>query len=792
MVAMGVDDDEERRLDERPMHQGCMAGFLHLFDRPQILSGRRLHASHRRLMSSGSSGCATPSERSMPLGGGATPAAPSSPDMTPPAAPRPSLQLPPPDLKDAGGGVLPAPSWRLPRLSLDSRAVVDARGKLRPREIRTSPAAGATPSPSSAGGDDRRSPSVVARLMGLDALPHGETAAAAGGDAAGAASPAALRRSASERVPRGDPSHFRFVDPAFFERPASPLAQRPSPPPPPPAASPSPAAEMVMMMRRAAPDPACPRAFQRRSRFDAREVFPEPAKRAAGDPGGGAAATANHGEIALYGEIERRLRKRGIAEPARDLETLKQILEALQLKGLLHHAPPPPPHFARAASSPPPPIVVMRPTSRAPPPEMSVPPPARLTPARRLRVDVDRAPRPRSPDPSSPSPARSPASPARGGPHSPQRRVSPAAQSPKQHQQQSFSRKPSGGGGFDSAAARARIARRAAHNAAAAALSPDDEASTTFSDGGSSSSFSASSRWDMDPQPDTRTDRVLERCGKLLSSIQAFTGGDAAGPDQQPSPVSVLDAAAFLADEDSPPSSSSGSKRAIDFVSVVVGRPKLPPAAATAVSDPEDDEWALSPWPLVVGPEAGNPDFAYVAELVRLFGGARGSRRLRDPSDVYTAAEEVVPAARRGVPGDGDTWRHGRRLLCGAVGEAMERQRAAWPWDPAAWLGGAELVGHVWAEVRRAGEPVSLGPEEAGEEAEDLIGVTCGAIRRDLAADGGPWAPRQQGQKRVVCGDEAAEAVVQIERLVFKDLVADTIRELADADWPLPRRKLVF
>ncbi|RLM69910.1 serine/arginine repetitive matrix protein 1 [Panicum miliaceum] len=769
MVAMGVDEDEERRMDERPMHQGCMAGFLHLFDRPQTLSGRRIHGSPRRLLSSGSSGSATPSERSMPLDR-ATPA-PSSPDMTPPAAPRPSLQVPPLDPKDgAGGGGAggwAAPSWRLPRLSLDSRAVVDGRGKLRPREIRTASSPGAPPSPSAGAGagDERRSPSVVARLMGLDALPHGQA-----GDCAhsGAASPAALRRSASERVPR-DPSHFRFVDPAFFERPASPLPplveRRPSSP-----AAPAPAAEAAM---RRAPDPGCPRAFQRRSRFDAHEVFPEPAKRA--DP----AAAGAHGEIALYGEIERRLRKRGIAEPARDLETLKQILEALQLKGLLHHTPTPPPPVRTAPQ--PPPIVVMRPNHRA---QLQVQPPARLTPARRLRVDVDRARRPRSPDPSA-SPVRSPASPARRGPHSPQRRVSPV-QSPKQQQQPSPPfRRPSG---FDSAGARARIARRAAHNAAA--LSPDDEASTTFSDGGSSSSFSASSRWDLEPQPDSRTDRgLLERCGKLLSSIQAFTGGDAAGSDQQPSPVSVLDAVAFLADEDSP-SSSSGSKRAIDFSSSSVGRAGPKPAATTA-SDPEDDEWALGTWS--AGPEAsGDPDYAYVAELVRLFGGARG-RRLRDPADVYKAAEQR--RLQRGCDDPGDTWHH-RRLLCGAVGEALERQRAACPWEPAAWLRGAELVGHVWAEVRRAAEPApppAAAAEEDVEAEEDLNAVTCSAIRRDMAADEARWAPTQQ-QRRVgvVCGAEAAEAVLQIERMVFRDLVADTIRELADADRPLPRRKLVF
>jgi hypothetical protein len=284
-------------------------------------------------------------------------------------------------------------------------------------------------------------------------------------------------------------------------------------------------------------------------------------------------------------------------------------------------------------------------------------------------------------------------------------------------------------------------------------------------------------------QPDPRTDRgLLERCGKLLSSIQAFTGGDAAGADQQPSPVSVLDAAAFLADEDSP-SSSSRSKRAIDFrSSSSVGRAK----PATTVSDPEDDEWVPSSWSL--DPEAcSDPDYAYVAELVRLLG---GSRRTRDPADAYRAAEQRWRHQRGSGGGEGDpddTWHH-RRLLCGAVAEALERQRAACPWEPAAWLRGADLVAHVWAEVRRAGEPVVA--RAAGEDA-DLNDVTCSAIRRDLAADSssGPWGSQQKQRH----GAEAADAVLQIERLVFKDLVADTIRELADADRPLlPRRKLVF
>jgi hypothetical protein len=269
-------------------------------------------------------------------------------------------------------------------------------------------------------------------------------------------------------------------------------------------------------------------------------------------------------------------------------------------------------------------------------------------------------------------------------------------------------------------------------------------------------------------QLDPRTDRgLLERCGKLLSSIHAFTRGDASGADQQPSPVSVLDAAAFLADEDSP-SALSASKRAIDFRSSSVGHPK----PASAVSDPAHDEY--------VDPEASgcpDPDYAYVAELVRHLGGARA--RARDPAAAYRAAEQ----RRRERGGDPDTW-HLRRLLCGAVTEALERQRSACPWEPAAWLRGAELVGHVWAEVRRAGEPVAPAADA------DLNDVTCRAIRRDLAADGGsPWGSLRQRPRH---GADVADAVLQIERLLFVDLVADTIRELADADRPLPRRKLVF
>lgn len=74
------------------------------------------------------------------------------------------------------------------------------KGKLRPHEIQTLPMV-MPPSPRMVG-DERPSPNIVARLVGLEVLPHDPTEeglhAACGGE---------LRRSTSERVPR-DPSHF--------------------------------------------------------------------------------------------------------------------------------------------------------------------------------------------------------------------------------------------------------------------------------------------------------------------------------------------------------------------------------------------------------------------------------------------------------------------------------------------------------------------------------------------------------------------------------------------------------
>lgn len=258
-----------------------------------------LSPSERSDVSSTSFVKAAPPSPSSPSPGGL----PSSPENHQPASSSFPLPLPIFEVKD---GV--KTSWKLrdaPRLSLDSRAVFDAKGKLRPREIRTTtPVFSGDPSDCSDAGDDhdkhRRSPSVVARLMGLDALPvdcneehHPQRSE--------------LRRSASESRVHRDlwQFHFQKLTPNSSEElfrlrkvDCSDFRPRNSKPEPP----------------RAPPDP-----LKRKSYFEAQEFFPEPKRTGS-----------------MYDEIEKRLRMRGIEEPAKDLETLKQIVEALQLKGLLH------------------------------------------------------------------------------------------------------------------------------------------------------------------------------------------------------------------------------------------------------------------------------------------------------------------------------------------------------------------------------------------------------------------------------------------------------------------------
>lgn len=212
-------------------------------------------------------------------------------------------------------------SKEAPRLSLDSRAVTDAKGGLYPREIRGSTAYLPANRPNAgdeqpANGNDhqRRSPSVIARLMGLENLPRANPEPTKNAE---------LRRSASES--RVNKDLYRFIEGNHFQQ--NRLQQQSTVPSnairdgvvlgevKSSTARNARAEQTVKVLQQRGVGLGRPKSF-----YDSTDFFPEPTKRSA----------------SIYEEIERRLRMRGIYEPPKDLETLKQILDALQLKGLLH------------------------------------------------------------------------------------------------------------------------------------------------------------------------------------------------------------------------------------------------------------------------------------------------------------------------------------------------------------------------------------------------------------------------------------------------------------------------
>lgn len=75
---------------------------------------------------------------------------------------------------------------------------------------------------------------------------------------------------------------------------------------------------------------------------------------------------------------------------------------------------------------------------------------------------------------------------------------------------------------------------------------------------------------------------------------------------------------------------------------------------------------------------------------------------------------------------------------------------------------GQASLREIWSEFRKIRER---------HESEDLFEVICGVLKKDLARD----AVHGWGD----CPVEVSEAVLDIERLIFKDLIGETIRDLA-------------
>eukprot|EP01018_Ginkgo_biloba_P021938 Gb_11462 [translate_table: standard] len=277
-----------------------------------------------------------------------------------------------------------------PRLSLDSRTVLEQRERLCGKEIRNDigdDKQGLTANELSndeLACEKKRPPSVVARLMGLEAMPDSSPTSS---------KKAELRRSASESRITHDILHYRYTEGNNSQfkssidlkknthskavEVAAPRQLSSSPKQPESASLASPMIQQAhqfqnrfddeqssgrkeetlqqmlwypdgriqgsfsphLKQNAAAPKPINTQRFPietapwrqrenwhsyQQNAFEARK-FPPENKR-----------NSPQGTDDLYSEIEKRLKQRGLEESGKDLETLKQILEAMQFKGFLH------------------------------------------------------------------------------------------------------------------------------------------------------------------------------------------------------------------------------------------------------------------------------------------------------------------------------------------------------------------------------------------------------------------------------------------------------------------------
>ncbi|PSR94828.1 Protein LONGIFOLIA like [Actinidia chinensis var. chinensis] len=739
------DQKLEKQIEKQ---MGCMTGFFHLFDRHHILTGKRLTATERLPpaptvvstpepeKSVGSPAISRELEKSNQTRAMTSP----SPDRCK-SSPVTEIRSRLPNVVAPANSTLPLPifelkegtrsSWKFykdtPRLSLDSRAFTDAKGSLYPKEIRTN----------TDGDDQRRSTSVIARLMGLEPLsPHSNPEPV---------KKAELRRSASASRASSDLLQYRFIDGNNYQSKQQNQSHNVLPNN---AATETTTASLNVRKadpreyatRNKKPESTKPSyrgggasPWKSPQQLKREEFFPEPKK-----------------AVTICREIENRLKRRGIDDPSNDLESVKQILEILQLKGLLRSPSHEISHGNFGYESP---IVVMRPSR---PPGSPIigrlrndsPPPGFRTRAgvrRSLSYACECSPALPHCDRNiiNQKVTRNSRSPTRRennarSPNSPARRASPV-HSPKLSQKRNGSNQT-----ITTPSPRNRNPRDG--------IDPNEKTiSVTEHESSAVSESSARSP----AQTETEGGRsLLERCDKLLHSIAEMTA-----TELQPSPVSVLDTS-FDKDESS--SHSPVMKRSIDFKDYM--------------GESEEEVWSrtISPIQSYCDDESDDCNFVYISEILRV------SNDLLDDSDTFILLEK-----KQYLKGNdtSEVSRLHRKLIFDTVTEIIHRNRKFPPWKVLSWsnsITGKPSLKQIWSEFQRI--------QERDSGAEDLFGMICGVLRRDLAGD----AINRWG----CCHVETSEAVLDIERLIFRDLVAEAIGDLAafggNSRASAPSRKLFF
>ncbi|XP_073300438.1 uncharacterized protein [Primulina huaijiensis] len=697
---------------------GCMTSLLQIFDRHQILVGK----STKRLLPPPVVDTITESDISVE----ASPVhARGSGKQKQQVRPRPErlkqwfqpaelpLKLPMSESKEAAKGA--ACYWKLskeiPRLSLDSRATTDDKGGLHPKEKRSSAAVQPTSNGVAIDYQVYRSHSLIAKLMGLEPMPNSLNAMEH-------EKKPELRRSSSESgVSRGF-LHSRFS----MESNNFPVKQQNQ------SVTPIVTHEVinngtmksswknddngVNLSPWKAPQHG-------KSFFDSADHFPEPKQ-----------------NVSAQGEIENRLKMREMEEHTKDLETLKNILEALRLKGLLHSTKPAERNhhachqkFVYDES----PIVVIKPSrSSITSPihrrtENEYPQAYGRSPERQSRwnysVPIEPSPLPiplRARLPNwlvKPKPLRVETQ-RRANELTDNRRILPALP-PKLHTRITGSEP-------TTHARPPRSMKAIGKDYQKANKSGEDE--SAFISGSS-----------LGTSIDTERSRtggrnLLERCDKLLHSIAEMT----TAADMQPSPVSVLDSS--LHRDDSFAASPIAAKRKIHF--------------KDHYGNAEEETWSTGV-SLVSRETAEESAFLYIADILsasNLFPGGSELFLLLEKQQLQKGQDSSKASRLQ------------RKAVFDTITEILKWIRRLPPWKNVSWTTDdvtSPSLDKVWLEFQRIRDP---------SDAEDMYDMVCGVLRKDFSGD------EITGWKDYPT--EMSESILDLERLVFKDLIAETLRDL--------------
>nr|XP_043611421.1 uncharacterized protein LOC122583047 [Erigeron canadensis] len=748
---------------------GCMSGFLHIFDRQQILSNKRIYSTKRlppstsvdtspESVKSVKSSPIKPVEKivtvepvvSVPQSPDRFKPSPGSNNVTPPKSPLPF------PLFETKEGTMRT-SWKfckeMPRLSLDSRATTDSKGGLCPKD----------------NGANSRSPSVIARLMGLEQLPSS--------DSGNLQSPETvkkpeLRRSASESRVSRDLFNSRFVEGNGLNPNKQPVETNLG-------------NEKIrdnvrnrngqngrgIEARKNLPrNQKSESQWRSRSFFDSGDFFPEPKQ------------STNQNQ--MCGDSEKLLKMRGIDDRTNDLESLKHILEALQLKGLLHSKNKRPLSYdgqrnfvydqsfmpiddsnnvvmkpwlsggtnqrfgntfgvvnnrysSESIHSPKKEYGVIDRSGRSPVRSRNSSPVSRsgnsIVKRKPLSIETQRSFNESTNSSRRNSPVNSPKlTPRRNGSGSGSNYQYVTDRSPRH-------RRPT-----DMISSN----RKAARN-----FRTEDESSSFSESSGSTTSQSDPER----PKTEYKDGKsLLARCDKLLNSIaemNTINESHTTSNSVLPSPVSVLDSVFDINESSSP---SPVMKRNIDFKDVMV--------------DMDDDIWNSiifsSTSTSVDESEYDDSYYTYISDILR------ASRYIPDDSSVYYFLEKEKYGNDASKSSKAQ-----RKLVFDAVIEILDQQRELPPWNADSIIEYGNCNKQVYSEFLKIREP---------ETADNVLDLICIVLKRDLARSNG-WGDRPI---------EISESVLYIERLIFKDLICETIQDLAKyagkSTFFAPRRKLVF